>query len=348
MVNSFFLSHKQKQSFRIFGFNPQSFKILLVLFVLLASTSCDKKSSKLLTIRFAVLTPGIGTAYLEYARDNGVFSRNGIDLKLQYFLSGGNEGNAAIASGQIDAGTYGPPVLTAIVRGLKIKIIGSTSDTISDGSILAGRPSIKTVKDLRGKIIATTMKGMSPYQHAFTILEHHGLTAADVKLRPSNGNVGTQLLKAGQADAAILGELDLGIAQKMGFAHPLDTSGKYLGSYQSNFIFASHKFLDHKPDVVGNLVSALVEANHLAETEFEEYFKYVKKNYGKAYDSTDLRNYLIKTHAIKNLDFKVYPSAVRNYLQLMVKWGDFKQAEIDSLPDSRIYDLRFLPKKENQ
>jgi ABC-type nitrate/sulfonate/bicarbonate transport system substrate-binding protein len=322
--------------------------LLILIIAMMGLISCNKPKSSLTTINFAVLSPGIGTAYLEFARDQGVFAKRNIDLKIQYFLGGGNEGNSAIASGQIDAGTYGPPVLTAIVRGLKIKIIGSTSDTISDGSILAGRPSIKKVEDLKGKVIATTTKGMSPYQHTFTILEHHGLKASDVLLRPAQGNVGMQLLKAGQADAAILGELDLGIALKNGFAHPLDTSGKYLGAYQSNFIFASQKLIDQKPAVVSELVSALVEANQLVTDDFERYFAYVKKTYGKAYDSTQLSNYLKKTHGIKNLDFRVYPSAVHRYLELMVKWEDFKQVEVDSLKDSRLYDLRFLPPKVNQ
>lgn len=325
--------------------SPVNFVLIIML---LGFISCNKPKTSLVTINFAVLSPGIGTAYLEFARNQGVFAKRNIDLKIQYFLGGGNEGNSAIASGQIDAGTYGPPVLTAIVRGLKIKIIGSTSDTISEGSILAGRPSIKKVEDLKGKVIATTTKGMSPYQHTFTILEHHGLKASDVLLRPAQSNVGMQLLRAGQADAAILGELDLGVAQRNGFAHPLDTSGKYLGAYQSNFIFASMKLIDQKPAVVSNLISALVEANQLVIDDFENYFAYVKKSYGKAYDSTQLRNYLKKTHRIKNLDFRVYPSAVHRYLDLMVKWEDFKKAEVDSLKDSRLYDLRFLPKKVNQ
>jgi NitT/TauT family transport system substrate-binding protein len=288
------------------------------------------------------LSPGTGTAYLEYAVNHGIFSKYGIDLKLQYFLNGGNEGNAAIASGQIDAGSYGPPVLTAIVRGLKIKIIGSPSDSISDGSILAAGPSIKTVEDLKGKIVATTTKGMSPYQHAFTILEHHGLSAADVNFRPANGNIGVQLLKSGQADASILGELDLGLAKRLGFAHPLDTSGKYLGAYQSNFFFASQRFIDEHPAELQSLVKALYEANAFAENNFEGYLSYVMKKYTQIYDTADVRLLLQKNLRERNKNFTVYPYAVRQYLNYMVKWEDFKPEEVSSLSDERLFDLRFI------
>ena len=72
--------------------------------------SCKDQAVKLEPVRFAVLTPGVGTASLEFARDQGLFKKAGIDLQLKYFQGGGNEGNVAIAGGQIDAGNYGPPV----------------------------------------------------------------------------------------------------------------------------------------------------------------------------------------------------------------------------------------------
>jgi hypothetical protein len=81
--------------------------------------------------------------------------------------------------------------------------------------------------------------------------------------------------------------------------------------------------------------------------DFEGYFTYVRKTYGNAYDAADLRRYLKKTYDRRNKSFEVYPFAVRNYLKLMVKWEDFKQAEIDSISDSKLFDLAFLPRKTN-
>jgi ABC-type nitrate/sulfonate/bicarbonate transport system substrate-binding protein len=314
-------------------------------FILLISVflSCSNKEPLLTTINFAVLSPGLGTAYLEYARDNGIFSKRGIELKIQYFRSGGNEGNAAIASGQIHAGTYGPPVLTAIVRGLKLKIIGSTSDTVTVGSILAGTPSIKTVEDLKDKVVASSMKGQSPYHNLITILAKHGLTESDVKMRPSQSG-GLQLLKSGQVDAALLGELDLSFAVSQGIAHPLDTSGKYLESYQSGYIFATQKLIDTDPDLVRKILSGIRDANLLAINNFDKFFNYTQTKYASPnYKPDDVRTYLKRVLEIKNLDLIVYPKAVRRYLNYMVQWGDFKQAEVDSTTDSKLFDLQFLP-----
>src|ERR1035437_4975669 len=141
---------------------------------------CKNSTDKSMEIvRFAVLTPGVSTAVLEFAKDSGLFRKEGIDLQLRYFFGGGNEGNVAIAGGQVDLGSYGPPVYTAIVRGLKIKILAATTKPGHKGSILVGRPEIKRVEDLRGKVIATTTKSMSPYQQVQTILAAHGMNETD-------------------------------------------------------------------------------------------------------------------------------------------------------------------------
>lgn len=322
---------------------PAIVAVISAMVLLPTLNSCKPKAdaNAPFPVRFAVLAPGVGTAYLEFAKEKGVFATKGIDLQLNYCLNGGNEGNAAIASGQIDAGSYGPPVLTAIVRGLKLKIISATTDTINTGSILAGGPNIKSVNDLRGKIVATTTKGMAPYQHTFTILEQYGITAKDVKLMPANGNLGVGMLKSGQADGAILSELDLAWAQKLGFAHPLDTSGKYLGSYQQMYVFASDKLLKENFDKAQKLQEAIVEANQIAQDSFPAYFSYVRQKYGQEYDSLSLDAYLRK-NLKDNSHFTIYPNAVRNYMQLMVKWEDFKQSEVDAVTNEKLFDPRFV------
>jgi ABC-type nitrate/sulfonate/bicarbonate transport system substrate-binding protein len=295
-------------------------------------------------VRFAVLTPGSATAVLEFARDSGLFRKAGIDLQIRYFFGGGNEGNVAIAGGQIDAGSYGPPVFTAIVRGLKIKILASTTKPGHRGSILVGAPSIKTVEDLRGKIIATTNKSMSPYQHVQTILAAHGLSEKDFVLQPSNGGSGFPLLKSGQVQATILTELDLSLAEKGGFGHALDTSGKYLKDYQSSFLFGYRDFLEQKPELARTFVKVFFESRAYAKANFEAFFQYSRAKYGKKYDSLQYRRVLLEAQNDWG-DGTVDTAATHNYLRYMVGWGDFKPIEIDTLQDKTLFDLRFLPKK---
>jgi len=306
--------------------------------------SCKDQAVKLEPVRFAVLTPGVGTASLEFARDQGLFKKAGIDLQLKYFQGGGNEGNVAIAGGQIDAGNYGPPVYTAIVRGLKIRILAATTKPGHKGSILVARPEIKTVEDLRGKVIATTNKSMSPYQHVQTILRAHGLSERDFVLQPSNGGSGLPLLKSGQVQATLLGELDLSLAVKGGFGHALDTSGKYLKDYQSNFLFGYAPFLEKNPELAKTFIRTFFESRLYARDHFEEFFAYARNKYGKKYDSLTFRKYLQQTQDDLS-DGTIDTAAVHNYLRYMVGWGDFQKIEIDTLKDATLFDLRFLPKR---
>lgn len=304
---------------------------------------CQDGKTKLEPVRFAVLTPGASTAPLEFARDQGLFKKAGIDLQLNYFQGGGNEGNVAIAGGQIDAGNYGPPVYTAIVRGLKIKILAATTKPGHKGSILVAAPSIKSVEELKGKVIATTNKSMSPYQHVQTILRAHGLSERDFVLQPSNGGSGFPLLKSGQVQATLLGELDLSLAEKGGFGHALDTSGKYLKDYQSNFLFGYVPFLEKKPELAKTFIRTFFESRTYAREHFEEFFAYARNKYGKKYDSLAFRQSLIEAQDEWG-DGTIDTAAVRTYLRYMVGWGDFQKIEIDTLKDETLFDLRFLPK----
>jgi ABC-type nitrate/sulfonate/bicarbonate transport system substrate-binding protein len=296
-------------------------------------------------VRFAVLQPSLSTAYLELAKARGVFQRHGIDLQIRYFFGGGNEGNAAIISGQIDAGSYGPPALIGIVRGLPIRVVAAPPQPIGVGSWLVARKGIPTVEDLRGKVVASAAAGMSPYQHLLTILKAHGLTIHDVRHYVANGSTGLQVLQSGQADAAILGELDADWAKQQGFGHPLDNSGKYLGVFQSSSIFASLAFIQGKPDVLRALIAALLEARVYARDHFEEYYGFARARYGKKYDAGVLRAYLKRNLGEWKFDGAVNKKAVRRYYDDMVEWGDLKREEVDRLQDADIYDLRFLPKR---
>lgn len=308
---------------------------------------CKPQAQKELTpVRFCV-NAGASTVLLEYAKDRGIFRDSGIDLQLRY--GGGNQGNVAIASKVVDAGAYGSPLLTAIIRGLKIKLIASSAPPRNKGSVLAARPEIKTVEDLRGKVVAGSAKGNGPYQQLMVILRAHGLKEGDFKLFPSAGSAGAastlQLLKTGQIDATTLGELDLALAMSQGIAHSLDTSGKYQKIYQSAFVFAHQDFIDKNPDAVRRLLGAWFEARRYSSTHFEDYYAYAYKKYGKAYPPEAFRKTLLDAQKEWG-DGSIDTLAVHNAIRSAVEWGDYKQAEVDKLSDTSFFDQRFLPALE--
>jgi taurine transport system substrate-binding protein len=96
------------------------------------------------------------------------------------FGSGGDL-NRAVAAGQIDFGGVGnPPATIGITRGLPYEGI-FVLDELGPVESLVARPPIKTIKDLKGKTIATPFGSTSHYE-LIAALAGAGLNPSDAKI----------------------------------------------------------------------------------------------------------------------------------------------------------------------
>jgi taurine transport system substrate-binding protein len=96
------------------------------------------------------------------------------------FGSGGDL-NRAVAAGQIDFGGVGnPPATIGIARGLPYKGI-FVLDVLGPVESLVARPDITSIKDLKGKTIATPFGSTSHYE-LIAALAGAGLNPADAKI----------------------------------------------------------------------------------------------------------------------------------------------------------------------
>ena len=136
------------------------------------------------------------------ALDGGYFKEAGLDVQPQV-PSDPSAPIKLVAAGRVDlAVSYEPEVLLAHDQGLPVKAVAALAPEPLTSLIWLQDSGIKSVKDLRGKTIATA--GI-PYQDAYlkTILDRAGLTG-DV----SEVNVQEGLLPAilsGRADAILGG-----------------------------------------------------------------------------------------------------------------------------------------------
>ncbi|MGH2925083.1 MAG: ABC transporter substrate-binding protein [Solirubrobacterales bacterium] len=141
------------------------------------------------------------------ALDRGYFRQAGLDVTVQT-PSDPSAPIREVAAGRADlAISYEPEVLIAHDQGLPVKAVGALIPTPLTSMIWLKASGIRTVKDLRGKTIATA--GI-PYQEAYleTILERDGLSSGDV----STVDVQQGLLPAilsGRADAMLGGFLNI-------------------------------------------------------------------------------------------------------------------------------------------
>lgn len=117
---------------------------------------------------------------LHYFEDE--FEKDGIKVEFEQFLSGPPM-IEAIASGRVDIGEVGDmPPINARASGIDLKIICRNANTQFSNSLVVPNGSpIKTVKDLKGKKVATQV-GSSAHHFLALILQKNGLSLKDVQL----------------------------------------------------------------------------------------------------------------------------------------------------------------------
>lgn len=179
----------------------------------------------------------------------------------------------AILSGSIDAGYIGPsPTVTAFVQSNgEVQVI---SGAASGGAFLVVKPNIKSVKDLKGKTLATPQLGNTQDVALRSYLKKHGLSTdiaggGDVSILPEDNSVTVTAFTTGDIDGAWVPEP---------YATRLVTEGggKILvderdlwpaGKYVTTDLIVRKEFLQDHPDVVQRLLEANVAAIDLINTK---------------------------------------------------------------------------------
>ncbi len=202
------------------------------------------------------------------AYKKGYFKEQGIDVEFIRFDTGAKM-IAPLGTGELDAGrgVIGAGLFNAVLRGLDIKVVAdaysspSTKVTKDYAGIVVRKDladQIKTEKDLKGKNVAITGKGIAAEIELQKLLEKGGLTDKDINLSYIGHADGLAALASKSLDVYV------------GLSEPFLTSGmdKNIISYWMGF-----------PDVYpGHTFSVLLYSSKLAKETPE-----VAKRYMEAY-----------------------------------------------------------------
>ena len=164
-------------------------------------------------IAYASRSTAFLTMYL--AKDLGFYAREGLDAELIQMAP--NLAVAALTSGEVDYIELVGSTVRAAVKGFPMRAV-SVSIT-APFFVLVAKPAIKSVTDLRGKIVGVTSFAGTNYHVTRLILKHYGLTAQkDVSLL-AVGDEQTlyQALVTGRIDATAIAPPWPFKAQKDGF-----------------------------------------------------------------------------------------------------------------------------------
>jgi NitT/TauT family transport system substrate-binding protein len=186
--------------------------LISVLFVYWSSTlhAADK-----MTVAYATLGPALSPGWV--TSEKRIWRKYGLDVDLVY-LGGGSRSVPALMSGSIqlfmgsDTAGY-----VAAIQGAKVVKLGVTMNTL--GYFLMTAPEIRSIADLKGKVLGVGLGRDLPYIHLTKILRDNGIKPkTEVKILPLGGGPGGYIsaLKAGRVQASLIIPPNHLVAEKAG------------------------------------------------------------------------------------------------------------------------------------
>src|SRR5512146_1633912 len=205
-----------------------------------------------------------GFAPLTLAKEAGIFKKHGLDVDMKKIPQ--KDRPLAIASGDVQcAATTVETWISWNANGVATKQIFQLDKSYgADG--MAVRNDIASIKDLKGKTVAASAPGTSPYFGLAWMLKKNGLTVKDVTIVNMEPGPAAQAFVAGQNDAAMTYEPYLStvraapdkgkiIATTLDYPMVMDTFG------------CTPKFLTENPKAAKALADSYFEAVALIEKD---------------------------------------------------------------------------------
>lgn len=200
------------------------------------------------------------------ARANGAIAaieeKHGVTIDFVRFAYGAPQ-NQAMAAGEvhINSAGMGPAIVAASrlpARLLAISILEQTAILVPHGS------EIESVADLRGRRIAFPGRGSQQYPLLLKALADAGLSESDVELFRTDGAQIPTLLMNEAVEAGITWDPHVSNALAAGHSRVLIKAEEILpikaGHYIGNGVYALDSFIVERPELVADLIGAIVEA----------------------------------------------------------------------------------------
>jgi len=219
-----------------------SMVLLLISLLLMSSVSADftfNGANESDTVRIGYI-PTDHEAALFIADSNGLYDDKKMDVVLVKY-NNGVDLMAGMAKGEIDVGYVGvAPVLSAMSNGEKVKIISSVQQEGS-GIIASKDSNINSVKDLKGKNIATLGEGSIQNVLLSYYLHENNISQDEVNIENMKATKMYDSLKNGDVDAIVTYQPYLTMAKEEGHTI-LEESSKLLPNHPCCVIVATDDF----------------------------------------------------------------------------------------------------------
>jgi ABC-type nitrate/sulfonate/bicarbonate transport system substrate-binding protein len=181
-----------------------------VLCIVMAAAAPSSGAEKL-RVAYPTLGPGSTPSWVTH--EAGFWKRSGLDVEL-ILLSGGARMLPALVSGSVDVILGSDTGVTlANLQGANLTRIGVTMNSL--GYSLVTQPGIRSIHDLKGKVLGTGRGRDASYARLVKILSDNGINpATDVKFLP-----------VGETPTGRLQAIKTGLVHGAVFTPPLDLVG---------------------------------------------------------------------------------------------------------------------------
>ncbi|HEY1234899.1 MAG TPA: ABC transporter substrate-binding protein [Candidatus Binatia bacterium] len=168
------------------NFRPASYAVgasVLVALILFVKpiASRAQAAGRARPLRVAYLSTSATMASVWMAKETGAFAKEGLDIEVLSMSS--SSAIPALIANEIDVvQVSAAPVIIASVRGIDVVFIAGLLNTMIWD--FYARPEIKTIEQLKGKIVGTDRPATPVAYGTLVALKKMGLTPKDVQLRP--------------------------------------------------------------------------------------------------------------------------------------------------------------------
>jgi NitT/TauT family transport system substrate-binding protein len=242
------------------------FLLLISVIILLAPSAPAQQREK---VRVALGSISVSSSLFPIAQQVGIFPKHGIDMEPIYF-GGGMNSIAAVTSNSVQFLAAGATATVgARLGGIDIMILSVQSNKFDYSVFVA--PEIKTVKDLKGKIVTGTRPGASADSALRLYLKKNGLEPDKdvIFISVAESQQGRMnALMRGSVSGTVLAPPFSNIARQAGYRELVDLRKTDL-EYAGNSIAANVPYIKSHPQLVENFLKGYIEALYFFRSQKE-------------------------------------------------------------------------------
>jgi len=287
-------------------------------------------------IRFSTTSIAITELQFRIANLRGFYREEG--LELETLLIRGSVGMQALIGGSVDYASAAGSIIAAGVRGLPVRLVLIVNSKPQFD--LVSQPEIKSVQQLKGKVIGISSRGGAVDLLTQLILTHHGVTPnkdATLIVIGTPEELATAL-RTRRIAACLLTPPRQLILYREGFSK-LAYSGDYLATYPSGGIGATEEKIRTNPSEILAFVRASLRGLQYYTENRAESVNYIGKYLG------------IKDPSLAEEVYDLHLNRLGGFSYLDDAWMrgaiDFTKKSLNvikEVPPSQVFDFSFVEK----